>query len=273
VKTSRALTIARTDLRQLRQSRDFWMPMLLMALLFFVVLPTVLLLGVVRAERLGAVQQVGEVLDDQLPELQQGLQGQTAGQQRSYGLAVYLLAPLAVVVPMTISSAVGANTIVGEREKGTGEFLANSPATEREIYLGKLIASLLPGYVATLAGFAVYSVIVNLIVGPSVGGWFFPTGNWYVLILWVVPPFLALGLSLILQLSGRVKSATAAQQSTGLITLPLILLSYAQSSGFVFSSLSGALTVGAIAWGLALLGLWRGASAVSRARLLGADAA
>ena len=68
-------------------------------------------------------------------------------------LAVYLLAPIAVVVPLTISTAVGASTIVGERERGTGEFLAHSPADVREIYLGKLIASLIPGYITTVVGF------------------------------------------------------------------------------------------------------------------------
>ena len=62
------------------------------------------------------------------------------------GLAVYLFAPLAIIVPLTVSSAVGANTVIGERERGSGEFLAHSPAGEREIYVGKLIASLVPGY-------------------------------------------------------------------------------------------------------------------------------
>ena len=80
-----------------------------------------------------------------------------------------------MVVPITISTAVGAATIVGERERGTGEFLAHSPAGIREIFLGKLVASLLPGYLTTIVGFGIYSLIVNTIVGPDVGGWFFPT--------------------------------------------------------------------------------------------------
>ena len=87
----------------------------------------------------------------------------------SYALAVFLFAPLAVIVPMTISTAVGANILVGEKERGTGEFLAHSPATEREIYLGKLIASLVPGYLTTIVGFFIYSLIVNLIVGTTGG--------------------------------------------------------------------------------------------------------
>ena len=131
-----------------------------------------------------------------------------------YALAVYLFAPVAVVVPITISTAVGAATIVGERERGTGEFLAHSPAGIREIFLGKLVASLVPGYVTTIVGFGIYSLIVNTIVGPDVGGWFFPTSQWWVLMLWVVPPFLALTLSLVLRLSAKVKSTAAAQQAS-----------------------------------------------------------
>ncbi|MGH9223508.1 MAG: ABC transporter permease subunit [Acidimicrobiales bacterium] len=69
-----------------------------------------------------------------------------------------------MIVPLTISTAVGANTLVGERERGTGDFRAHSPATEREIYFGKLIASLVPGYLTTLVGFGIYSLAVNLIV-------------------------------------------------------------------------------------------------------------
>jgi ABC-type Na+ efflux pump permease subunit len=163
---------------------------------------------------------------------------------------------------------VGANCLVGERERGTGEFLAHSPATEREIYTGKLIASLVPGYLTTLIGFGAYAVVVNVIVGPHVGGWFFPTHEWWVLMLWVLPPFLAITLSVVLRMSARVKSAAAAQQASGLVTLPLIMISYTQASGGFGTN---QLLSGAVAWGVAGFGLWRGARAVSRARLLGVD--
>ena len=187
----------------------------------------------------------------------------------SYALAVFLLAPVAIVVPLTISTAVGAATLVGEREKGTGEFLAHSPADVREIYLGKLIASLIPGYATTLLGFGVYSLVVNVLVGPEVGGWFFPTAQWWLLMLWVVPPFLALTLSIVLRLSARVKSTAAAQQASGLVTLPLILLAYSQSTGALFGAKNMGLYIGAVAWVVAIIGLQRGMKAVSRARLLG----
>lgn len=269
----RMLTVARTDLRQLRQSPDFWVPMMILAGFFFVVAPAVLLSLITAAETSPAIQRVATAIDVLPSAARAAVEGKTsnAAGQTSYALAVYLFAPLAVIVPMTISTAVGANTLVGEKERGTGEFLAHSPASDRELYLGKLIASLVPGYLTTMVGFAVYSLIVNLIVGPRVGGWFFPTSEWWVLMVWVVPPFLALTLSVVLRLSARVKSAAAAQQASGLVTLPLIMVSYAQSSGFIFGTTASGIGIGILVWAAAAVGLARGARAVTRPRLLGID--
>jgi ABC-type Na+ efflux pump permease subunit len=265
----RLWTVARTDLKQLIQARDFWIPMMVLGAIFFLFIPTVLLLSITSIGDVQAVQQISQALDVLPERAQEAIRGDTDAGRASYALAVYLFAPVAVVVPLTISTAVGAATIVGERERGTGEFLAHSPAAVREIYLGKLIASLLPGYATTLAGFGIYSLVVNLIVGPEVGGWFFPTTEWWVLMLWVVPPFLALTLSLVLRLSARVKSTAAAQQASGLVTLPLILVAYSQSTGALFGAAGASLWIGAIAWIIAIAGLTRGMRVVTRARLLG----
>ncbi|MBV8984613.1 MAG: ABC transporter permease subunit, partial [Acidimicrobiia bacterium] len=181
---SRLWVVARTELRQLRQSPDFWLPMLILAGLFFVVIPTILLFAITHVHNDTVVAKVATTLDVLPPRAKAAIHGFSPAGRTSYALAVYLFAPLAVIVPMTISTAVGANALVGEKERGTGEFLAHSPATEREIYLGKLVASLLPGYVTTIIGFGVYSLIVNLLVGPQVGGWFFPTTDWWVLMFW-----------------------------------------------------------------------------------------
>lgn len=266
---SRAWTIARTDLRQLRQARDFWIPLAVIAGLFFVVIPTVLLLLITNVSDVQLVKQLSDVVGSLPEELKENVKGEAAPVQASYALAVYLFAPLAIIVPLTVSSAVGANTIIGERERGSGEFLAHSPATEREVYVGKLIASLLPGYLAAAVGFGAYSLVVNLIVGPDVGGWFFPTRNWWILVIWVLPPFIALALAVIIMISARVSSAAAAQQASALVTLPLILVAYSVASGTLFETELVALVVGTLAWIGAALALWRGADALRRERLLG----
>jgi ABC-type Na+ efflux pump permease subunit len=269
---SRAWTIARTDLRQLRQARDFWLPLAIISALFFVVIPGLLLVLITHVHDAKLAKQLGDIVGALPKSLRTHVHGQKGPAEASYALAVNLFAPLAIVVPLTVSSAVGANTIIGERERGSGEFLAHSPATEREIYLGKLMAALIPGYLTAFVGFAIYSLIVNLTVGPRVGGWFFPTGNWWVLMLWVLPPFVALALSLILAISARVSSAAAAQQASALVTLPLILVAYAVASGSLVEAKTLGLAVGALAWILAGIALWRASRALSRERLLGMGA-
>jgi ABC-type Na+ efflux pump permease subunit len=267
----RVKIVARSDMRQLIEDKGFWMPMVFLGAIFFLIIPTVLLLTITKIGNVEVVSQMSKTLEVLPASAQQQIEGQSPEGKTAYALAVFLLAPIAIVVPLTISTAIGASTIVGERERGTGEFLAHSPAHEKEIYLGKLIASLVPGYATTLVGFGVYSLIVNFFVGPEVGGWFFPTASWWTLMLWVVPPFLALTLSIVLRLSARVKSTAAAQQAAGLVTLPMIAIAYSQSTGALFGASSSGFIIGIVAWVLAIIGLSRGMRAVSRSRLLGVN--
>jgi len=73
----------------------------------------------------------------------------------------------------------------------------------------------------------------------------------------------------VLRLSARVKSTAAAQQASGLVTLPLIMIAYGEATGAVYGGNWVGIAVGAVVWFLALLGLWRGMKAVTRGRLLG----
>jgi ABC-type Na+ efflux pump permease subunit len=265
----RAMIIARTDLLQIYRSRDFWMPLVIIAALFFVALPVLLFGSLTTIADQGMVQQIGDLVDTLPAQIKSQVQGEAPNVQAAYAMAVYLFAPLAIIVPLTVCSAIGSHTIIGERERGSGEFLAHSPASEQEIFIGKMIAALLPGYAVEIVGFGLYSLVVNLIVGPKVGGWFFPTANWWLLVLWVVPPFLALVVALILRISARVTSAAAAQQSSALITLPLVIGAYGMASASLARAGGFILLVGLGAWAAAALALWRGITSVRRERLLG----
>ena len=266
---SRVAIVVRTELRQLAQARDFWFPMVILGSLFFAVIPTVLFLTITQIGDVEVVDKVSKAIDVLPQSTQDAIPATSSAGRTSYALAVFLLAPVAIVVPLTISTAVGAASLVGERERGTGEFLAHSPAAAREIYLGKVIASIVPGYLTTFVGFGTYSLIVNLLIGPEVGHWFFPTAQWWVMVLWVLPPFLVIALSLVLRLSARVRSTAAAQQASGLITLPLIGVAYGQATGSLFGASRVGLVMGALAWVVAVASLARGMQKVKRARLLG----
>ena len=58
----RMLTVMRTDLKQLAQSKDFWVPMSLLGGLFFIVIPAILLSVINSIGNIGSVQQVSQAL-------------------------------------------------------------------------------------------------------------------------------------------------------------------------------------------------------------------
>src|SRR5690606_3855583 len=128
---SRVRTVARTELKQLIGAKDFWIPMGILGAFFFVVVPTVLLVSIAAIGDNPAVSRIADTLDVLPQRAQDAIKGDSDAGRAGYALAVYLFAPIAVVVPLTISTAVGAATIVGERERGTGEFLAHSPEIGR----------------------------------------------------------------------------------------------------------------------------------------------
>ena len=73
-----------------------------------------------------------------------------------------------------------------------------------------------------------------------------------------------------LRLSARVKSTAAAQQASGLVSLPLIMVAYSQATGSLYGGDQRSPgTSAAIAWVLAAIALWRGMRVVTRGRLLG----
>jgi ABC-2 type transport system permease protein len=261
--------IAGADMRRLFKSKDYWIPLMMLATLFFVFMP-LLALGVIgMLADTSMAQQLAGMVDSIPVNVSRSLPADDPGAQAAYLIAVYMLAPIAIIVPLTISVAVASNAIVGERERGTGEFLAHSPLTMKEIYFGKLLASLVPGYLITIVGFALYSLVVNLTVGPKIGGWFFPTWGWFLLIIFVIPPIIAIAIALVLRLSARMRSAAAAQQASSLVSLPIIIVSYALTVRVISAPGPSALLIGGIAWAIALLLAMRGAGKMKRERLLG----
>ena len=128
----------------------------------------------------------------------------------------------------------------------------------------------MPGYITAFVGLFVYSAVVNLIVARRTDGVLFPTGNWWVFMLWVMPPLDRDGdradrLHLV---AGRASGA-AAQQASSLIALPIVILAYAVSERSLFGSPCWPGSSGALAWIGPAIAVRRGVTSLTRERLLG----
>ncbi|TVR18660.1 MAG: hypothetical protein EA387_14400 [Nitriliruptor sp.] len=177
------------------------------------------------------------------------------------------LAPLYLLVPLVVATVIAADSFAGERERGTLEALLHTPTRDRELMLAKFLAAWLPAITVAWAGFLVYSVLANVLAWPSVGRVFFPTPTWLLLAFWVAPAVSALGLGVMVIVSGRVQTLQAAHQIGSLIVLPVVLLLVAQLGGVLLFEPRLVATMGLLVWLLAALALRIGAGALRRERL------
>lgn len=254
------MAIVRKDLATVVRNRGVRLPLLITPLVILVVLPVVLVGGgevLVSGTTMpldGATGTPFGGTDSGSQESSVSVSGlDPVGRWAVFVLEVFL-APLFLLVPLIVATVIAADSFAGERERGTLEALLHTPTSDRELLAAKFLASWLPAVTVSLTGFAVYSVLANVLAWPSVGRIFFPPATWLVLALWASPAIAAFGLSIMVIASSRVQSLQGAHQVGSLLVLPIVVLLIAQISGMLLLDLSGVVVMGALLW-LAAAGL------------------
>ena len=264
--------IVRKDVATVLRNRGVRLPLLITPIVVLVVLPTLLVVG---GELMAAGGQVpvgqGATPFDQLADegVQQDAVGVIEDPRARWAVFVLevFLAPLYLLVPLIVATVIAADSFAGERERGTLEALLHTVASDRDLMAGKVLAAWLPAVTVSLAGFAIYSALANLLAWPSVGRVFFPSATWLLLAFWVTPAVAALGLGIMVVASSRVHSLQAAHQIGSLVVLPVILLLIAQITGVLMLHPTLVTVMGTMIWALAGLVIVLGAGQLRRERL------
>jgi ABC-type Na+ efflux pump permease subunit len=174
---------------------------LIIPLLFAVIIPTaVILLGnnAVLASSITGLQGFLDNLPDKVIPA-----GLSTTQTVAYAVIVYFMAPFFLIIPVMVASITASSSFVGEKERRTIEGLLYTPITDRELVLAKVLVSVIPSVLLTWASFLLYTVLVNALGAALMGGLFFPTWTWAVIILAMVPLVAFLATLLIVAISGR----------------------------------------------------------------------
>jgi ABC-2 type transport system permease protein len=179
----------------------------------------------------------------------------TAGRAAYIGV-VFLFSGFFLLVPVMVSTVVSANSFAGEKERRTLEGLLYTPVSDAELVVGKILASFLPAMGFAWACFAIYTAIVDLLATPLVGEIFFPTANWWALMVLLVPAVSLLVISLVVMVSAKARGFQEANAIGGSIVLPLIGLVAAQASGLMVMSASVIAVVAAVFAALDAVLLW-----------------
>lgn len=172
--------------------------------------------------------------------------GYTPGQTIVYAVLVYFLAPFFLVIPVMVASITAASSLVGEKERRTIEGLLYTPLTNRELVLAKVLGSVIPAVALTWIAFIAYALIVGVLGAPMMGGLFFPTWTWAVLIVLLVPLVGFLATSLIVAVSGRSTTMQGAQGTAMFVVFPILALVIGQATGLMLFTATVALIAAAV---------------------------
>lgn len=265
-------TIALKDLREVQYNRAAVLPAVVVPLVFLVVLPLVIILApaifnVPMASLLSRQGPAG-MMQARIPALAAELAGLNPQQTWVVLMTGYLLAPFFLIMPLMFSTIVGAESFAGEKERKTIEALVYTPASDAELFLGKLLAAVLPAVGLAWLSFVVYALVVNLAGWPVMRRVWFPPAAWWPLILWVAPAIAAMGMAVTVLISARVKTFMEAYQLSASLVVLVLALVVGQATGVLYLSVGVALAIGLGLWIIDALLLWLGVRSFEREKLL-----
>jgi ABC-2 type transport system permease protein len=225
---TRILALLEKELADLRQNPAVFMPAVLTGF-FSILLPFIIAIVVPRVagERLSDSSDFEVAIEMYRTEASvRGLDPEGAVQAWIFQQFLVLL----VLTPVAGSMSVAAYSVIGEKQARTLEPLLATPLTTFELLAAKVLGSLVPAAVLTVACFAVYVAGVAVFAQPGVYRALFTPRS--LGIVFVLGPLAALAaLQLAVCVSSRVNDARSAQQIGALVILPIAGLLVVQLTG------------------------------------------
>ncbi|MFZ0531588.1 MAG: ABC transporter permease subunit, partial [Anaerolineales bacterium] len=227
--------IVRKDLKVASQNKGVMVPIIVLTVVFFVLLPWLTrLLPLVENMAGDSLNDIEKLLTRMPGGLQQDFSGLSLAQAMTVYVLKYMLAPMFLMLPILVASVIAADSFAGEKERKTLEALLYTPTTNRELFIAKLLSGWLAAIAVALVGFVLYIVMANAAAWSQLHRIFFPNAMWLVLILWVVPAIAGLGVGAMVLASSRAQGFQDANQLGGLVILPVVALFYLQVAGVMY---------------------------------------
>jgi ABC-2 type transport system permease protein len=258
--------IARRDLTVVARSRAVSLPILVLPVVFFVLVPVALTLG---ARAIG--NDIGE-FNDLIAMMPEALRRDLAGLEPPAQVIVwaleYLFATLFLIVPLLTSAVIAADSFAGEKERKTLEALIYTPTSDLELYAGKICAPWLAAVAVSTIGYVVFVAVSTLIGGELVGRPIAMTLRWIVFVLVLAPGVAAIAIGALVNVSARVRGFQEAYQLGGLVVLPLVIVLIGQLTGVLYLDLAAVIALSVVVVLVATATLAIGYRSFRRERLL-----
>ncbi len=112
-----------------------------------------------------------------------------------------------------------------------------------ELLLGKTLASFVPVMLVTLLSFGIYAGITDYLDYPMFGYAILPNFIWILILVGIAPAFAIAATGMTVIVSTIVSGTREAQQISGLLVIPIIVLLFGQTTGVVLLGVNTLLIV------------------------------
>ncbi len=250
--------IIRKDMIDITRSKTLLTTMIIIPIVFSVLIP----LAIVGSALFFDLEKVtgsdlNIMLDKFVSVMDPVVASYSVEQQIVYIFINYLLPSFFLLVPIITAMTVAANSFVGEKERRTLESLLLSPISIKDLYLSKIIASMIPPLFVSIISFVICGVIINALGFPLFNALIFPSTNWIVLICCLSPMIILLVVLINILISSKVKTYQEAQNIAGVIVLPIVALIVGQISGVFLLGVELILIISAVILIINLIILFR----------------
>jgi len=253
---SNVLTIARKDWLEVRQNKYAWVPMMIVPAIFVIIIPLIFTLlipalSVNPQDVLSSDADIQLFIERMPPQLSGYIDFQKPMESMLVIMLGIMFAPMFLILPLMYATTIASESFAGERERKTMEALLYTPASDADLFLGKVAASAIPSIGVTWLGFLIYALILNVVPYAYFQRIWFPLPTWWPLIFWITPALVFLGISLTVIISARVKNFLGAYQTSSSVVLLVVLLFAGQLSGLLYLSVGVEMLVGLFFWAVA----------------------
>ncbi|BCS90910.1 MAG: ABC transporter permease [Candidatus Micrarchaeota archaeon] len=151
--------------------------------------------------------------------------------------SINVLAPVFLTIPVFTASVIAADSFAGEKERKTAELLVSTPLSNKELILGKILASFIPSVCLSFLVFLISYYVLQYASIKSFSYAALNPFNWFIILL-AAPLISLLTISIVVIVSAHVKGVKEAQQITSLLVLPFISLPFASILNIISFNLS-----------------------------------
>jgi ABC-type Na+ efflux pump permease subunit len=221
------------DINEITSSKRVILPMTIVPLILIVIMPIGLFIGV---NFIGNDASMITKLAPLLKKLPYEYASYSEAQLLIKVMINFMFPSYFLIIPIMCSGVIGASSFVGEKEHKTLESLLYTPISMEQLLRAKILGVLIPSYVITLISFLVFGVICNIGGFMYFGGLIFPDIEWLIIIFWISPAINLLSLIFTVMVSAKSETFQEAQQVSGLLVLPVILVLIGQMTGVLLIS-------------------------------------